>query len=63
MTTYLARHSRACPGYPRLAFSIEAKTWMPGTGPGMTKAAPILINEFTLSAPNKIASSMIAIPQ
>jgi hypothetical protein len=29
------RHGRACPGHPRLLF-VAAKTWMPGTGPGMT---------------------------
>ncbi|MEH2670202.1 hypothetical protein DXU07_12420 [Bradyrhizobium elkanii] len=29
------RHGRACPGHPRLSYA-EAKTWMPGTRPGMT---------------------------
>ena len=29
------RHGRACPGHPRLSCRT-AKTWMPGTGPGMT---------------------------
>jgi hypothetical protein len=27
-------HGRACPGHPRL--KLQRKTWMPGTGPGMT---------------------------
>jgi len=27
------------PGHPRLSCSSEAKTWMPGTGPGMTSSA------------------------
>jgi hypothetical protein len=27
------------PGHPRLSCSIEAKTWMPGTRPGMTNSA------------------------
>src|SRR5262249_23092153 len=31
------RHGRACPGHPRLSFFLSAKTWMPGTSPGMTK--------------------------
>ena len=31
----IRRHGRACPGHPRLA-SSGAKTWMPGTRPGMT---------------------------
>src|SRR5258708_2840609 len=30
------RHGRACPGHPRLSCLLEAKTWMPGTSPGMT---------------------------
>src|SRR5260370_36053855 len=33
----LGRHGRACPGHLRLATSNTRKTWMPGTGPGMTK--------------------------
>src|SRR5215475_12972007 len=32
-----ARHGRACPGHPRLSICGVAKTWMPGTRPGMTK--------------------------
>src|SRR6478735_6030779 len=35
----LFRHGRACPGHPRLSCSSEAKTWMPGTRPGMTRFA------------------------
>src|SRR5579863_6699506 len=34
--TDLFRHGRACPGHPRLSKLIAAKTWMPGTSPGMT---------------------------
>ncbi|QOZ14925.1 hypothetical protein XI02_07700 [Bradyrhizobium sp. CCBAU 21365] len=30
------RHGRARPGHPRLFFA--AKTWMPGTRPGMTSS-------------------------
>ena len=30
------RHGRACPGHPRLPSRHAAKTWMPGTTPGMT---------------------------
>jgi hypothetical protein len=30
------RHGRACPGHPRLSCLSAAKTWMPGTSPGMT---------------------------
>src|SRR5215469_5168982 len=33
--TISRRHGRACPGHPRLSCRI-AKTWMPGTSPGMT---------------------------
>src|SRR4051794_27261086 len=29
------RHGRACPGHPR-SFAQQARTWMPGTSPGMT---------------------------
>src|SRR4051794_35048164 len=29
------RHGRACPGHPR-SFVRRARTWMPGTSPGMT---------------------------
>jgi hypothetical protein len=35
--------ARLCPGHPRLSFSIAAKTWMPGTRPGMTSLAIRLI--------------------
>src|SRR5258705_13243946 len=31
-----ARLRARCPGHPRLSCSSEAKTWMPGTRPGMT---------------------------
>src|SRR5262249_14269037 len=30
------RHGRVCPGHPRLSVRKAVKTWMPGTGPGMT---------------------------
>src|SRR5262249_19263594 len=30
------RHGRVCPGHPRLIRLTEAKTWIPGTRPGMT---------------------------
>src|SRR6185312_8899170 len=33
--TLFHRHGRACPGHPRLSW-VCSKTWMPGTGPGMT---------------------------
>src|SRR5436309_15311841 len=33
----LIRHDRACPGHPRLSCFAVAKTWMPGTRPGMTE--------------------------
>src|SRR5688572_2512063 len=33
---YVVRHGRACPGHPRLARGADAKTWIPGTRPGMT---------------------------
>ena len=29
--------ARLCPGHPRLSCLIDAKTWMPGTRPGMTR--------------------------
>src|SRR5436190_10560906 len=32
---FLLRHGRACPGHPRPR-SHRARTWMPGTSPGMT---------------------------
>src|SRR5260370_7080932 len=32
----ILRHGRACPGHPRLSCCQTAKTWMPGTRPGMT---------------------------
>src|SRR6266849_7297961 len=35
----LFRHGRACPGHPRLSCLVAAKTWMPGTRPGMTSFA------------------------
>ncbi len=31
-----SRHGRACPGHPRFSCRSAAKTWMPGTRPGMT---------------------------
>jgi hypothetical protein len=31
------RHGRACVGHPRLSGLIGARTWMPGTRPGMTR--------------------------
>src|SRR6185437_3084243 len=34
---FICRHGRPCAGHPRLSF-LKAKTWMPGTSPGMTKA-------------------------
>src|ERR1700688_2359006 len=36
------RHGGACPGHPRLSCLTEAKTWMPGTRPGMTSVDEIL---------------------
>jgi hypothetical protein len=35
----LSRHGRARPGHPRLSCLGVAKTWMPGTRPGMTNFA------------------------
>src|SRR4051794_9167380 len=35
----MCESSRACPGHPRLSCLREAKTWMPGTRPGMTSFA------------------------
>src|SRR3989442_2964978 len=32
------RHGRARPGHPRLSCRSAAKTWMPGTRPGMTNS-------------------------
>src|SRR6202011_4398163 len=32
----LFRHGRARPGHPRLSYLAAARTWMPGTMPGMT---------------------------
>jgi hypothetical protein len=32
------------PGHPRLSCLIEAKTWMPGTRPGMTSLAKSAIS-------------------
>ena len=34
-------HGRACPGHPRLCAWKEFKTWMPGTGPGMTNTTEV----------------------
>src|SRR6266851_1086765 len=34
---FFVRHGRACPGHPRLIKPTTSKTWMPGTGPGMTR--------------------------
>jgi hypothetical protein len=34
-----SRHGRACPGHPCLSSLSEAKTWMPGTSPGMTNSS------------------------
>src|SRR3954453_14368691 len=31
----VVRHGRACPGHPR-SFPPRARTWIPGTRPGMT---------------------------
>src|SRR5579863_8536552 len=36
MRRCVLRHGRARPGHPRLPCLTEAKTWMPGTRPGMT---------------------------
>jgi hypothetical protein len=32
-----------CPGHPRLSYSGDVKSWMPGTSPGMTNAAIIAV--------------------
>src|SRR5689334_18371503 len=42
----IRRHGRACPGHPRL--SIGAKTWMPGTRPGMTGIGSIQVDPARL---------------
>src|SRR4051794_15426296 len=39
----LHRHGRTCPGYPRLYSLAAARTWMPGTTPGMTKSECTMI--------------------
>jgi len=34
------RHGRACPGHPRASSQLlPARTWMPGTSPGMTDSS------------------------
>src|ERR1700730_4722823 len=38
ITTTLIRQGRACPGHPRLSCFGAAKTWMPGTRPGLTSS-------------------------
>jgi len=56
----------SCPGLSRAStsyFISEAKTWMAGTSPAMTKVVFILINQFARAEPKKNASRMIAIPQ
>src|SRR5581483_9184862 len=40
----LARHARACPGHPRLAFIPVTKSWMAGSSPAMTKASSIRLH-------------------
>src|SRR5882762_4727405 len=55
------RHGRACPGHPRLSCCEIAKTWMPGTRPGMTAERPMpnFIERFssqTLRMRSEIAS-------
>jgi hypothetical protein len=46
------RHGRACPGHPRLSCFTAAKTWMPGTSPGMTNFAKALFfNQVSKAAP------------
>jgi len=36
LKTIVVRHGRARPGHPRLSCLSPARTWMPGTRPGMT---------------------------
>src|SRR5882757_8235174 len=42
------------PGHPRLSCSDEARTWMPGTSPGMTSFGmePVLLAAFLSQRPN-----------
>ena len=41
------RHGRACPGHPRLACFIAAKTWMRGSSPRMTECVAPPRRHFT----------------
>ena len=36
---FLTRHGRACPRRAFICRSVDSKTWMPGTRPGMTKSS------------------------
>ncbi len=48
----IRRHGRACPGHPRLFCSkVKSKTWMPGTGLGMTFLSLLLVPAPATSRP------------
>ena len=42
-------HGRACPGHPRLAFSVARKAWVPATRAGMT--GMVVVASISLSWP------------
>src|SRR5262245_56431943 len=50
--TLSPRHGRAWPGHPRLPLRPrERKTWMPGTGPGMTVMGLCLLSSIASASP------------
>jgi hypothetical protein len=49
------RHGRARPGHPRLSSLVAAKTWMPGTRPGMTNFARVPITLRASAIPRRDA--------
>src|SRR5882724_10813460 len=57
MANHQRRHSRACPGHPRLAScGIARKTWMPATSAGMTGKVICAIATLLFAAPARAQS-------
>src|SRR5216684_3081801 len=52
------RHGRARPGHPRPSFFRVAKTWMPGTRPGMTPGVLALLGALVFAAAQARAGSV-----
>ena len=54
------RHGRACPGHPRLLWTVRRKTWMAGTSPAMTVWDAINGRRYWIVQPRHIRLVMSA---